>query len=345
MKIGLVGYQGAGKSSLFEWLTGVEPDPAKSHQDQSAMAVIPEPRIEELVKIYAPKKVTRASIELTDTPGLSRDHEGNAQKLACLREADAMVLVAAGFGGMDPKAEYQSFYEDLLLADMELVARRMDRVNESLGRKAMAKEEREKLTFELETLQKINAGLEAAEPLKKEQLDEQEGKILAAFRLFTQKSHMVLVNTADDEQQPERFRGMLGAEIAVLAAPVALQLELTKLSPEEGAELVAEMELKTVDRDEVIRAMLDVSGQMLFFTAGDKEVRTWVLRKNGTAVEAAGSIHTDLARGFIRAEVMQVADIVRLGSEREVKAAGLVRQEPKDYVIQDGDCLFIKFSV
>ncbi len=345
MKIGLVGYQGAGKSSLFEWLTGVEPDPAKSHQDQSAMAVIPEPRIEELVKVYSPKKISRASIEVTDTPGLSRDHEGNAARLACLREADSMVLVAGGFGGKDPKAEYQSFYEDLLLADMELVERRMERVNESLGRKALAKEERDKLTFELETLQKINAGLEAGRPLKKESLDEQEGKILAAFRLFTQKSHMVLVNTADDEQHPEHFRGMLGPEITVLAAPVALQLELTKLSPEEGAELVEEMGLKTVDRDEVIRTMLDVSGQMLFFTAGEKEVRTWILRKNGTAVEAAGSIHTDLARGFIRAEIMQVADIVRLGSEREVKAAGLVRQEPKDYVIQDGDCLFIKFSV
>ncbi|MDO4550975.1 MAG: DUF933 domain-containing protein [Planctomycetia bacterium] len=345
MKIGLVGYQGSGKSSLYQWLTGVEPDPAKSHQDQSAMAVIPEPRVDELVRIYTPKKVTRAAIEITDTPGLNRDHDGNAQKLACLREADSMVLVVAGFGGMDPKVEYQSFYEDLLLADMELVARRIERVCESLNRKALPKEEREHLTFELETLQKINDGLEAGVPIKRDSLDEQQQKILSSFSLFTQKSHMVLVNTADDEQDTDRFRGMLGAEITVLAAPVGLQLELTKLSPEEGDELVQEMGLKPVERDEVIRTMMDVSGQMLFFTAGEKEVRTWILRKHGTAVEAAGSIHTDLARGFIRAEIMQVKDIIRLGSEREVKAAGLVRQEPKDYVIQDGDCLFIKFSV
>ncbi|MDO5113609.1 MAG: DUF933 domain-containing protein, partial [Planctomycetia bacterium] len=317
---------------------------AKSHLDQSAMAIIPEPRVEELIRIYSPKKVTRAAIEITDTPGLSRTQEGNAQKLACLREADSLVLVVAGFGGLDPKVEYQKFYEDLILADMELVTRRMERVAESL-RKSLPKEEKEKLQFEQETLEKINAGLTTGEPISAGGLDEDEKRVLAAFRLFTQKSCMVLVNTADDEQEPERFRGMLGDEIVVLAAPVGLMLELTKLSPEEGRELIEEMGLKTVDRDEVIRTMMDVSGQMLFFTAGEKEVRTWILRKQGTALDAAASIHTDLARGFIRAEVMSVGDLIRLGSERELKAAGLMRQEPKDYVIQDGDCLFIKFSV
>ena len=344
MRIGLAGYQNSGKSTLFEWLTGVEADPAKSHLEQNAMAVIPEPRVDELVKIYSPKKVTRASIEITDTPGLSRDPEGNAKKLACIREADSLVLVVAGFGGLDPKEEYQRFYEDLLFADMELVTRRAEKVKESLKR-TLPKEEREKVQFEMDTLDKINAGLAAGKPVTADQLDDDEKKILAAFRLFTQKSCMVLVNTSDDEQDYDKYRNMLGSDVVVLAAPVALMLELTKLSPEEGKSLVEEMGLKTVDRDEVIRTMMDVSGQMLFFTVGDKEVRTWILRKNGTALEAAASIHTDLARGFIRAEVMTVADILRLGSERELKAQGLVRQEPKDYVIQDGDCLFIKFSV
>lgn len=308
------------------------------------MAVIPEPRVDELVKIYAPKKVTRASIEITDTPGLSRDPEGNAKKLACIREADSLVLVVAGFGGLDPKAEYQRFYEDLLFADMDLITRRIERVKES-QRKTLPKEEREKVQFELDTLEKINAGLSDGKPISADTLDDDEKRILAAFRLFTQKSCMVLVNTADDEQDYDQYRGMLGDPIVVLAAPVALMQELTRLSPEEGASLVEEMGLKTVDRDEVVRTMMDVSGQMLFFTVGEKEVRTWILRKHGTALDAAASIHTDLARGFIRAEVMTVADLLRLGSERELKAAGLVRQEPKDYVIQDGDCLFIKFSV
>ncbi|MDO4570762.1 MAG: DUF933 domain-containing protein [Planctomycetia bacterium] len=344
MKIGLAGYHGSGKTTLFQWLTGAEPDPAKSQLDQSAMAIVPEPRVDELVKIYAPRKVTRAAIEITDTPGLSRDQEGAAQKLACIREADSLVLVVAGFGGCDPKAEYQKFYEDLILADMELVSRRIERVRDSMKR-ALPKEEKEKMQFELDTLEKINAGLSSGEPISASGLDKDELKILAAFRLFTQKSCMVLVNTADDEQVPDRFRGMLGDDIVVLAAPVALMLELNTMDLEEGRALVEEMGLKTVDKDEVLRAMMDISGQMLFFTAGEKEVRTWIVRKNGTALDAAAAIHSDLARGFIRAEIMSVDDLIRLGSERELKAAGLMRQEAKDYVLRDGDCLFIKFSV
>ena len=244
MRIGLAGYQGSGKSTLFQWLTGVAPDPAKSHLDQSAMAPIPEPRMEDLIRLYSPKKVTYASIEITDTPGLSRTPDGNAAKLACIREADSLVLVVAGFGGLDPKAEYQKFYEDLTLADMELVTKRMERVEETLGRRSLSKDDRERFEFERDTLVKINEGLASGEPIQAAAMDEDELRVLAAFRLFTQKSCMVLVNTADDEQDPDRFRGMLGDKIKVLAAPVALMLELTTMSPEEGAALVEEMELK-----------------------------------------------------------------------------------------------------
>ena len=116
------------------------------------------------------------------------------------------------------------------------------------------------------------------------------------------------------------------------------------MSPEEREEFCNEMQVKPVDKDHLIRRIMHASGQMIFFTAGEKEVRTWLIRIGGTAVEAAGGIHTDLARGFIRAETMTVADIVRLGSEREIKAANLLRQEPKDYVIQDGDIINIKHS-
>ena len=117
------------------------------------------------------------------------------------------------------------------------------------------------------------------------------------------------------------------------------------MSPEDRAAFREEMGIGHFDRDALLRTLLDASGQMLYFTAGEKEVRTWMLRQGGTALEAAANIHTDLARGFIRAEVMTCDDLIRLGSEREIKAQGLVRQEPKDYVIQDGDILNIKFSV
>lgn len=344
MKIGLAGYQGSGKSSLFQWLTGVEPDPAKSHVGQSAMAAVPDVRLDELAKIFKPKKLTHALIEVTDTPGLSRDQEGNAQKLASIREADSLVLVVAGYGGADPKDEYQKFYEDLLLADMDLVQRRIERVKESQKR-PLPKEEKEKVQFEMDTLQKVNDGLESGNPVPASALDVDELHVLASFRLFTHKSCMVLVNTADDEQDYARFNGMLGEKIQVLAAPVSLMRELSTMSAEDGQMLVEEMGLKTVDRDEIITTMMDVSGQMTFFTAGEDEVRTWLIRKGATALDAAGSIHTDLARGFIRADVIPVADLIRLGSESAVKAAGLAHSEMKGYVIQDGDSLHIKFSV
>jgi ribosome-binding ATPase YchF (GTP1/OBG family) len=119
---------------------------------------------------------------------------------------------------------------------------------------------------------------------------------------------------------------------------------LAAMSPEERVEFCREMQVQPADRDQLICRIMHTSGQMIFFTAGEKEVRTWLLRENGTAVEAAAGIHTDLAKGFIRAETMTVADLVRLGSEREIKAAGLARQEPKDYVIQDGDIILIKHN-
>jgi hypothetical protein len=123
-----------------------------------------------------------------------------------------------------------------------------------------------------------------------------------------------------------------------------LQIDLAGMEPAERAQFCEEMGVAPFDRDDLLRRIMHASGQMLFFTAGEKEVRTWLIRQGGTALEAAAGIHTDLAKGFIRAETMQVADLVRLGSEREIKAAGLVRQEPKDYVIQDGDIINIKHN-
>jgi hypothetical protein len=156
----------------------------------------------------------------------------------------------------------------------------------------------------------------------------------------------VIVNLADEDQpQPQTYAGLVPADQPLIAVPVGLERELERMPADEREEFRREMGVPGFDRDGLIRTLMETSGQMLFFTAGEKEVRTWMIPRGTTAVEAAGAIHTDLARGFIRAEVTQCADLVRLGSEREVKAQGLVRQEPKDYVIQDGDILHIRFSV
>jgi ribosome-binding ATPase YchF (GTP1/OBG family) len=344
MKIGLVGYQGSGKSTLFEWLTSVSADPAKAHTGQSAMAAIPEPRLQQLVDVYHPKKVVVASIEVVDTPGLSRTHEGNAARLALIREAGCMVLLVAAYDDSDPMADLRCFDEDLMLADMEILTGRMHRIEESLKR-PLPKTEHEKLAHEEDTLRVVLAAIESGKPLREAHMTDEQLAVTRSFRLFSEKPRLAIINTTDDEDNPQRFTGASTDELPIVAVPAGLELELASMTPEDRAEFEKEMGVGGTDLDELIRTLMDVSGQMLFFTASEKEVRSWILPKGGTAVEAAGNIHTDLARGFIRAETMTCADLVRLGSEREVKAQHLVRQEPKDYVIQDGDIITIKFSV
>jgi ribosome-binding ATPase len=342
MKIGLIGYQGSGKSTLFEWLTGVKPDPALAHAAQSAMAPVLEPRVDALCKIYHPKKVTVAALELVDTPGLSRTHEGNAARLGLIREAGCLVLVVAAFRG-DPLGDLAKFDEDFLLADMEIVSGRIERLRESL-KKPHPKAEREHEHHELAALEPLLAKLESGQHLNAAEMTDEQLKATSSFRLLTQRPKLVIVNLADDDS-PERFAGKAPAGVTLAAVPLGLEVELSRMSPADRAEFEREMGIGGSDRDALLRTIMNVSGQMLYFTAGEKEVRTWMLRQGGTALEAADNIHSDLARGFIRAEVMQCDDLIRLGSEREIKAHGLVRQEPKDYVLRDGDILHIRFSV
>jgi ribosome-binding ATPase len=342
MKIGLVGYQGSGKSTLFEWLTGVKPDPAVAHVGQSAMAPVPEPRVQDLCEIYHPKKVTLAALELVDTPGLSRTHEGNAARLGLIREAGCMVLVVSGFDRPNPLADVTSFAEDALLADLEIVSGRVERLRESVKK---PRPNRDQELAELAALEQVLAALEAGKPLLAASMSDEQLKATRSFRLLSEKPMLVLVNAADDAEDLDSIAAKAPPGLRVFAVRVGLELELARMSPEDRADFEREMGLSGSRRDETLRTILDVSGQMLYFTAGEKEVRTWMLRQGGTALEAADNIHTDLARGFIRAETMQCADLIRLGSERELKAHNLVRQEPKDYVIRDGDILNIRFSV
>jgi ribosome-binding ATPase len=341
MKIGIVGYQGSGKSTLFHYLTGVAPDPALSHTSQSAMATVPDPRVAQLCEIYKPKKITQAALEIVDTPGLSRDHEGSAQKLAAIREAGALVMVVANFGGAKAAADLQNFDDDLLIADLDIVSGRVERLRDQVKK---PRPDREKEQQELAALEPLLAELEAGRPLTKFAMTPDQKKAIKSFQLFSDKPRLIVVNTSDDESNLDQFQKLAPEGTQLVAFSLQLQMDLAGMADDERAAFCEEMGVQPFDRDELLRKIMHASGQMIFFTAGEKEVRTWMFRQGGTAVEAAGGIHTDLARGFIRAETMTVADIVRLGSEREIKAAGLMRQEPKDYVIQDGDIINIKHS-
>ncbi len=342
MKIGLIGYQGAGKSTLFEWLTGAKPDFAAVQSGQSARAPVPEPTVPPHCEIYHPKKVTLASLEIVDTPGLARTHEGNAARLGLIREAACLVLVVAAYDARDPKKELISFTDDFMLADMAILQGRIERLRESVKK---AKPNRDQEVAELHALEPMLATLESGQSLMGFKMDDEQAKATRSFGLLTQKPTIVVVNLADDDDKPERFDAAWSGGVPVLGIRLGLEVELARLEPAEREEMIRDLGLSTTPHDEVIRRLMDVSGQFLYFTAGDKEVRTWMLNKGGTALEAAANIHTDLARGFIRAETMRCEDLIRLGSEREIKAHNLMRSEPKDYVVKEGDILHIRFSV
>ena len=341
MKIGIVGYQGSGKSTLFSWLTGVQADASLAHTSQAAMATVPDDRVAPLCEVYQPKKVTLAALELLDTPGLSRTHDGNAGKLSLIREAGCLVQVLGAFAGGDPVADLHSLYEDFLLADLEIISGRVQRLRESIKK---PRPDREEQVAELEAIEPIRAHLEAERPLSELALSDEQQRAIRSFSLLTQKPRLAVFNVADDADGA-KYRDAATKDCSVFVAPVGLELELSRMEPAERDEFRAELGVSTFDRDGLIQAIMATSGQQLFFTAGEKEVRTWMLKTGATAHDAAGGIHTDLARGFIRAETMSCDDLIRLGSEREVKAHNLMRQEPKDYVVRDGDILNIRFNV
>ena len=346
MKIGLVGYKGSGKSLLFHWLTGIAPDPALSHSLQSATAAIPEERFEALAKIYNPKKITYAGLEIVDTPGLARDQQGNPARLAQLREADTLIWVIPVFEGSDPEKEIAAFKDDTVIADLEIVLNRIEKVTEQ-NKRPVPKSEHDKFEFELSVLELLQEGLESGKPLKEEQLTQEQQRVVRGFRLLSGKPQMMIFNTPDDETDLEQYKHLASTsavDTPALAVSVALESELAKMPPEEKAAFLEEMQLPSSDKSAVIHTILDASGQMTFMTAGEKELRTWLMPKGGTALEAAGAIHTDMVKGFIRAEVMKADDLIRLGSERAVKAENLIRREPKDYIVQDDDILLFHFS-
>ncbi|MGI5832212.1 MAG: DUF933 domain-containing protein [Thermoguttaceae bacterium] len=342
MKIGLVGYQGSGKSTLFRWLVERKPE-TDGKGTALATAAIPEPRVEALCDLYHPKKVTYASLEIVDTPGLSRDQVGNVSRLGHLRETDYLVCVVPAFDGSDVRKETDAFLEELVFADLEIATNRLEKIHEQQKRH-LPKDQLEKLAVEEAILLKIKTGLEEGHPVKADDMTPEEYKATRSFRFLTEKNRMVLVNTGDDETDHAAYEKFSTSDVPVRAVSVGLEVELAQMAPDERKEFLDEMQIPSTSRDEFIRLLMDFSGQMVFLTAGEKEVRTWLMRKNGTAIEAAGCIHTDFVKKFIRAEVIPCDDLLRLGSEREVKAQGLNRREHKDYVVQEGDILLFHIS-
>jgi ribosome-binding ATPase len=345
MKMGLVGYAGTGKSTVFEWLTGEKPDPSKVQQGQTAMADVPDERLAKIAAIIKPKKETYTKVAVLDTPGLMVDErKDNNRRLGIIREANGMVIVLDGFNRTDFATQLKKFREDLLFADLEVVSNRVPKVEAGL-KKAKPAKEREADEAELALLKRTVDAFEAGRPASAHGLTPEEEKALRSFQLLTLKPEIVFVNRGDSG-----FNDPLPAELLALApnatqAPVKLEMELLALGDEDRKMFMSDMGLATFHRDATIRAMFYGVGREVFFTVGEDECRTWSIPKACEAVEAAGCIHKDLSEKFVRANVISYADFVACNySEKDAKAKGLNRTEGKTYIVKDADILHILAS-
>ena len=340
MRVGIVGFAGSGKSTLFQLLTGARPDPGKIHSGQLGVAMLSDPRLDYLATLHQPKKVTPATVEFLDTPGLmAGSHADNPQRLALIREGDALLIVLNGFGGGDPAAELATFREEMLFADLGAVTNRAERLEASVKK---PRPDREALAKELEVVKIVQAVLEEGKSVGTLGLSADDKKPLRSFGLLTDKPQVAVLNAPQGQLVPDSLRALAPEALAIDAK---LELELYQLEPDERAAFMADLGMEELGRDRIIREAYDAVGIITFFTAGEPEVRGWNLERGATAVEAAGKIHTDLAKGFIRAEVTAYDDLHQAGSVKEAKAKHLQRLEGKEYIVKDGDVIYFRSAL
>ena len=330
----------AGRARCLSCSTGTTPDPGRVHSGQAGVATLSDPRLDFLASLHNPKKVTPASVEFLDTPGLlPGSHADNPQRLALIREGDALLIVLNGFSGGDPAAQLAAFRDEMLFADLGVVTTRVERLEASLKK---PRPDRELVAKELEIVKAVHAVLEEGKTVASLDLSADDKKPLRSFGLLTDKPDVVLLNTLQGQPIPDALKALAPQALAIDAK---LELELSQLDPEERAAFMTDMGVSELGKDRIIRRAYDAVGIITFFTAGEPEVRGWNLERGATAVAAAGKIHTDLAKGFIRAEVTAYDDLHQAGSVKEAKAKHLQRLEGKEYMIKDGDVVYFRSAV
>ena len=343
--IGIVGEAQSGKSSLLALLLAGD-GARRGKRDHEACVPVPDPRLEWLAQKNQPKKTTPAQLEFTDL-GAEPKHAGadlNALlALPDLRNCEGLALVLDRFSGTVDEDDVASFELATAIADLDLVDRRLEKlVND---RKRGLKE----AEAEMQIMERLKAHLESEQPLRTMQLTDDERTRLRGYQFLSLKPVLVVANVSEAEAGAsaptalEEACARAGHELCALSAP--LESEIAGLEPEARREFMADLGIETPAVERFIRSAYSSLGLICFLTSGPDECRAWSVRRGASAPEAAGRIHTDLQRGFIRAEVVAFDDLQRYGDEKAAKAAGAHRLEGKDYVVQDGDVIEIRFSV
>jgi GTP-binding protein YchF len=362
VQIGIMGLPGSGKTTVFNALANARAAvggySSASSEPNLAVVKVPDPRLDQLAPLFQPKKFTPAEVQYVDVAGIVRGSgkDSAGALLAHLRNTDVLLLVVRAFGsaanqGTDPTPldDVEGMNLELMVADLGVVEKRLDRLQKDSKFNKGTPAERLAREQELELFGRLNASLVAERPLREIGLTPAEERALGGYGLLTAKPLLVLVNAEEPgpaaDALVEQIRGSLGVNADAVSLAGKLEMELAELPEEDAAEFMEALGITESGLAKVIQASYKLARLLSFFTVGEDECRAWTIKGGSTAQEAAGAIHSDLARGFIRAEVIHWDQLLAAVTYAEARKRGQLRSEGKAYLVQDGDVLNILFNV
>jgi GTP-binding protein YchF len=355
MKIGLMGLPHSGKTTIFNALTSAEVDvqayATEKAEPNLAVVAVADERVTHLSRMYEPKKTIHATIEIMDFVGVTHDPSRHSalsdQSITLLKNTDALALVVRNYEdelmeSPNPLADVSRVEEELLFSDLALCEGRLERIEKTYQRGKKTPQ----LQMEEKIVRRILEQLNNERPVRKLPMTKDEQKAVRGYQLLTDKPMMVVLNSNEENfGKNQVLLDKIGEEYSAIEFAGKFEMELSRLDEEEMTLFMEDMGVTESARDRLTRMAYETLEYISFFTVGSDEVRAWTLRRGKTALDAAGTVHTDLARGFIRAECFSYDDLLDCGSEKGVKEKGRLRLEGKNYVVQDGDILSIRYNI
>lgn len=355
MNLGIIGLPQTGKKTVFQLLTGLSAEKAPTKDGIThGIASVRDPRVDKLSEMFKPKRTKYAEFEVDLPPDIMPDSGRSAAWLEPMRHVDAFIHVVRAFesdnvyhvlNSVDPSRDVDTVDLEFLFADLAMTEQRLERLAKDIRLKPTPQKEQEK-----EIISRCHAQLEAEQPLRNLTFTEEEMKIIRSLQFLTLKPMVVVLNVGEDLAEGEKQNAELAAKLrargdTVIFLSAAIEEELSEMAEDERKEFMEDLGLTEPASHRLSRAAYQCLGLISFFTCGPDECRAWPLTAGSTAPEAAGKIHSDLERGFIRAETISYDELVKAGSEKAAKEAKLHKLNGKDYIVQDGDVIEIRFNV